>query len=130
MNTLNKEFTSQFFNSQEDYQKLRQHWSDLMASRTPLSVAHHALYCMLIGKDWRLGLRLPNNFYSDNHHVNESAIIRVLEAVRGHCCPIDLFKPFIKGDAVDKLRKLLPEPYHLRGALKTRESVDAYVPNA
>lgn len=55
MNTLPRTVTAQFFTAPDHYIALREHWSALMRSprRHELSAAHHLLYLVLLGKDWR-----------------------------------------------------------------------------
>ena len=63
MNTLNREQTSLLFPHPENYQQLRNHWSQLINSdrRHELTAAHHLLYLALLGKDWRKGFTPPSN---------------------------------------------------------------------
>ena len=54
MNTLSKEFTlGTFFGEDpENYTKLRKQWSKMVNSGVELTMAHHILYLILIGKNW------------------------------------------------------------------------------
>ena len=65
MNTLSKEFTLGTFYSEdpEVYKKLRAQWSKMVNSDTKdqLTMAHHMLYLILIGKNWKKAVTLPTN---------------------------------------------------------------------
>jgi hypothetical protein len=65
MNTLSKGFTlGMFFGEDtEGYTKLRAQWSKMVNSDTKdeLTMAHHILYLILIGKNWKKAVTLPTN---------------------------------------------------------------------
>ena len=65
MNTLSKQFTlGTFYNEDpEVYTKLRKQWSKMVNSdyNVTLTMAHHMLYLILIGKNWKKGVTLPTN---------------------------------------------------------------------
>ncbi len=63
MNTLNRDQTALLFPQPDNYQQLRQHWSQLVNSerKHELAAAHHLLYLSLLGKDWRQGFTPPSN---------------------------------------------------------------------
>ena len=64
MNTLNKTTTSRFFATEGGYQELRARWSKIMQdkdARKALTSTHHALYAVLLGRDWRKGFTAPKN---------------------------------------------------------------------
>lgn len=65
MNTLSKSFTlGMFFGEDTDgYAKLRAQWSKMVNSDTKdeLTMAHHILYLILIGKNWKKAVTLPTN---------------------------------------------------------------------
>ena len=65
MNTLSKEFTlGTFFQEDpENYKKLRAQWSKMVNSdyNVTLTMAHHILYLILIGKNWKKAVTLPTN---------------------------------------------------------------------
>jgi hypothetical protein len=65
MNTLSKEFTlGKFFEEDpENYVKLRKQWSKMVNSETKntLTMAHHILYLILIGRNWKKAVTLPTN---------------------------------------------------------------------
>ena len=79
MDTLSKEFTlGTFFEEDpENYVKLRKQWSKMMNSDTKkeLTMAHHILYLILIGKNWKKAVTLPTNKNKvENHykpHIDE-----------------------------------------------------------
>jgi hypothetical protein len=103
MNTLNRTITSTFFKSEEDYNKLMAHWSQLMQNneaRKCLRAEHHILYLVLRGKDWRKGFTLATNpIKLANGMAPDLGVKNALYAF--HCGYItDLLAPF--GDLVDK----------------------------
>lgn len=58
MNTLSKKITPLFFNEDTRhncYNEVKAHWLKLQANseQHPLTLAHHILYAILRGKDWR-----------------------------------------------------------------------------
>jgi hypothetical protein len=65
MNTLSKEFTlGTFFGEDpENYAKLRKQWSKMVNSdaKKELTMAHHILYLILIGKNWKKSVTLPTS---------------------------------------------------------------------
>ena len=65
MNTLSKEFTlGAFFGEDpENYKKLRAQWSKMVNSDydVTLTMAHHILYLILRGKNWKKAVTLPTN---------------------------------------------------------------------
>jgi heterodisulfide reductase subunit B len=65
MNTLSKEFTlGKFYQEDpENYKKLRAQWSKMVNSDydVTLTMAHHILYLILIGKNWKKAVTLPTN---------------------------------------------------------------------
>jgi hypothetical protein len=65
MNTLSKQFTlGMFFDEDpEKYLALRKQWSKMMNSdaRKELTMSHHILYLILIGKNWKKAVTLPTN---------------------------------------------------------------------
>jgi len=65
MNTLSKEITlGRFFQEDpENYTKLRAQWSKMVNSdfNVTLTMSHHILYLILIGKNWQKAVTLPTN---------------------------------------------------------------------
>ena len=64
MKTLNKDITSEFFDSIDDYSALEHRWREIMNDREvrkKLHCSHHLLYAMLRGKNWQKGLTAPTN---------------------------------------------------------------------
>lgn len=55
MNTLSRETTARFFRTEAGFTELRKRWSVLVSEDKPLGPAHHLLYAILRGKDWRRG---------------------------------------------------------------------------
>lgn len=72
MNTLSKEFTlGKFFGEdQENYYKLRKQWSKMVNSekKNELTMAHHILYLILIGKNWKKSVTIPTNKNKIENH--------------------------------------------------------------
>jgi hypothetical protein len=72
MNTLSKTFTlGTFFNEDpENYVKLRKQWSKMVNSNTKdqLTMAHHIIYLILIGKNWKKAVTLPTNKNKVENH--------------------------------------------------------------
>ena len=62
-NTLSITYTSNFFESEEDYRQFCQKWSEMMNSdkKNDLKAVHHLLCLALRGKDWRKAFTLPTN---------------------------------------------------------------------
>ena len=65
MNTLSKTMTlGRFFQEDpENYTKLRAQWSKMVNSdlNVTLTMSHHILYLILIGKNWQKAVTLPTN---------------------------------------------------------------------
>jgi hypothetical protein len=65
MNTLSKAFTlGTFYNEDpETYTKIREQWSKMVNSdaKKQLTMAHHIVYLILIGKNWKKAVTLPTN---------------------------------------------------------------------
>lgn len=74
MNTLSKEITlGRFFGEDaENYVKLRTQWSKMVNdpnTKKQLTMAHHILYLILIGKNWQKAVTLPTNKNKlENHY--------------------------------------------------------------
>ena len=74
MNTLSKTMTlGRFFQEDpENYTKLRAHWSKMVNdpnTKKTLTMAHHILYLILIGKNWQKAVSLPTNKNKlENHY--------------------------------------------------------------
>jgi hypothetical protein len=65
VNTLGKTITSRFYATEGGFFELRARWSKLMQdkeARKALTVQHHTLYSLLIGRDWRKGFTAPAEF--------------------------------------------------------------------
>jgi hypothetical protein len=65
MNTLSKEITlGRFFaEDPENYAKIKAHWSKMVNSdyNVTLTMSHHILYLILMGKNWQKAVTLPTN---------------------------------------------------------------------
>ena len=73
MNTLSKEFTlGKFYGEDpENYKKLRAQWSKMVNDKTTkhqLTMAHHILYLILIGKNWKKAVTFPTNKNKVENH--------------------------------------------------------------
>jgi hypothetical protein len=86
MNTLSKEFTlGMFFEEDpEGYAKLRKQWSKMVNSdyNVTLTMAHHILYLILIGKNWKKAVTLPTNKNKVANHYKPH-IVEVKERWNG-----------------------------------------------
>jgi hypothetical protein len=76
MNTLSKEMTlGRFFGEDaENYTKLRAQWSKMVNSGCKLTMAHHILYLILIGKNWKKSVTLPTNKNKVENHYKPHII--------------------------------------------------------
>ena len=120
MNTLPKMITAQLLGEPTAYQALRSHWSQMMNSdrRHELTAAHHLLYSVLLGKDWRRGFTFVTN---DKKLANGAypswGLFRALRLFHSQYHHDQLLAPFdnlITLATLRKLRALVPtvNPYH------------------
>jgi len=73
MNTLSKEITlSRFYQEDPDkYAEIKTQWSKMVNSElnVTLTMSHHILYLILIGKNWQKAVTLPTNKNKlENHY--------------------------------------------------------------
>ena len=79
VNTLGKTVTSRFFATESGYAELRSRWAKIMQdknARKALTSTHHALYAVLIGRDWRKGFTAPKQSREDS--VSPESVINGL----------------------------------------------------
>jgi hypothetical protein len=97
MNTLPRAVTAQFFDDPKTYWALRRHWSALMNSnrKHELSAAHHLLYLVLCGKDWRKGFTpITNRRKLDNGAFYDWGLFRALQTLRYRASDVGFLEPF------------------------------------
>lgn len=112
MNTLSKEFTlGNFFGEDpENYVKLRKQWSKMMNSpvKNTLTMAHHILYLILIGKNWRKAVTLPTNKNKLENHYKPH-IYDVIEQWGGRFIKQNIISSFegaVTDDMYEKAQKI------------------------
>lgn len=116
MNTLNKDTTKTFFKTETGFTDLEKHWSFLVNSdnKHSLKSAHHLLYAVLRGKDWRKGFILPTNEIKvNNGGMCCKGYYSTYYTVMSKYSREDLLAPFkdlISDEAIDLVIKLLPKP--------------------
>ncbi len=114
MNTLPRAITAQFFPNSESYNAFRKHWSALINSehKHELSAAHHLLYLVLIGKDWRKAFTpLANQRKLDNGAFWNWGMFRALQTIQSLYAEEELLLPFhglVSPQMLQELRNLLP----------------------
>ncbi len=121
MNTLGRSITSTFFKSPEDYVKLREFWAQKMQEREKLSAAHHALYMMLIGKNWAKGFTLAKKI----DLLYQTGYFRAYEKIAdARLTPqfnvFDFFREFLSENIEEKILLYLPERDEIFEAIKQR----------
>lgn len=121
MNTLGKSITSTFFKSPADYLKLSMFWAQKMQSREKISAAHHALYMILVGRNWSKGFTLPKNF----DVLYQLAYVRAYEKIAQarhtpQCNIFDCFREFLTDGIEEKILLYLPEREEIFEAIKQR----------
>lgn len=112
MNTLSKEFTlGTFFGEDpENYVKLRKQWSKMMNSpvKNTLTMAHHILYLILIGKNWRKAVTLPTNKKKLENHYKPH-IYKIIERWGGRFTKqqiVSTFEGTVTEEMYDKAEKI------------------------
>jgi hypothetical protein len=127
MNTLSRTLTAQFFNTQDDYQALKAHWSKLVNSprKKELKPEHHLLYAALLGRDWRKGFTpITNRVKLANGMTPGMAQFKALSAI-GWKRPKNverLLEPFdglVTAEILNALLPFLPDA--------TSKVTDAYI---
>ena len=122
MNTLSRAITVRILNGPENYHMLRKHWRMLVNSerKHELSTAHHVLYLMLIGKDWRKAFTPPTNRRKlENGAFQGWILFRVLNRLQMKAYEAELLAPFediVTSEMLQAHRGLLPRlnPYSYR----------------
>jgi hypothetical protein len=114
MNTLSRAITARFFAHHTDYNSLREHWSSLMRSerRNNLTSAHHLLYLVLLGKDWRKAFApVTNPCKLANGAFYGWALFRAFRHLHSQFYAEDLLAPFdglVTPEMLVAVRALLP----------------------
>ena len=122
-NTLSKEVTRTFFNSDEGYHALERHWSALVNSPLgkTLGPEHHLLYQSLRGKDWRKGFApILNQGKRDNGAFYDWGLCHALRRLHAASAQEKLLAPFavvidsgaLDAQALQKVRAVLPKSVH------------------
>ena len=98
MNTLSKEITlGRFFQEDpENYTKLRAQWSKMANDvnvKETLTMAHHILYLILIGKNWQKAVTLPTNKNKLENHYKPQ-ILEVEERWNGTYTKANILRSF------------------------------------
>lgn len=114
MNTLSKEVTKQFFGEENDYARLKTHWSKMIndkEARKSLQAEHHLLYLILMGRDWRKGFTACTNVKKLSNGQNPLMGLRnALYRFKSDWTIQLLFAPFegyISESAIDKARSYI-----------------------
>jgi hypothetical protein len=129
MNTLSKQFTlGTFYNEDpEVYTKLRKQWSKMVNSdyNVTLTMAHHILYLVLIGKNWKKAVTLPTNKNKVANHYRPH-IELVKEQWDGYFAKRNVISAFggvVTEEMYDKARKVTDFDM-TKDAYKDLENVD------
>lgn len=111
MNTLSKSITSNFFQSAEDYGKLKVKWSELMNSEAKhtLGPEFHLLYLVLMGKDWRKAFWFPTNQNKLNNGY-KPMIYTAIERLYNHWKILPVFDGIITKDALEEVVRIITHP--------------------
>jgi hypothetical protein len=130
MNTLSRTYTANFFKTQEDYTRLKAHWSKLVSSprRKDLGPEHHLLYSALLGRDWRKGFTpVTNKNKLDNGMRPHLGMEKALQGIHW---PLGLtrtqyfdklvapFDGLVTKGMVEAVDKLLPNYYNLEDPIE------------
>jgi hypothetical protein len=115
MKTLNRNITSEFFDSADDFAALERRWREIMNDgdlRKTLQCRHHLLYQMLRGKNWHAGLTMVTNAKKLANGAAVSWIGRLAVRSVKQDSVDTLLAPFagtVTDNAVIQLRDRLPE---------------------
>jgi hypothetical protein len=117
MNTLSRAYTAHFFPESANYLALQQHWSRLVRSdrKHTLTAAHHLVYLVLLGRDWRRAFTpISNPRKLANGGFSGWALFRATGQVHSPSSTADLLAPFdglVTADMLRALRARLPETW-------------------
>ncbi len=126
MNTLSRAITARFFPNVESYEALRRQWSAVVQSerserKHELTAAHHLLYLVLRGKDWRKAFTpLTNRRKLDNGAFVAWGLFRALGTLQFGRDVESLLAPFgglVTPEMLAQVRAVLPQEvnaYHYR----------------
>ena len=97
MNTLSRAITARFFAEPENYDALKTGWQSLQNSpqRHELEAAHHLLYLILRGKDWRKAFTpITRVSKLENGAFSNWGLFNALYALHSKQSQADLLAPF------------------------------------
>ena len=138
MNTLPRAVTAQIFATPDSYNALQHHWSSLIRSerKHDLSAAHHLLYQVLRGKDWRKAFTCPSNPRKlANGALEGWVLFRSLNMLHSRFSEEALLAPFdglVTPAMLQMVRSLLPvirtsDPLHPEQFAGGAFPFDAYI---
>src|SRR5258708_30846044 len=97
MNTLPRTITAQVLADPVAYDNLRLYWRGLVSSsrKHELTAAHHLLYAILLGRDWRKGFTcITNRRKLDNGAFHGWMMFRAVAALHKPSYEAELLAPF------------------------------------
>lgn len=114
MNTLPRAVTARFFSTPDAYTALQRHWGNLMNSerKHELTAAHHLLYLVLRGKDWRKAFTpVTNRRKLENGGFSSWGLFRALSVLHFPMVEQELLAPFdglVTPEVLRVVRSLVP----------------------
>src|SRR5260221_11924494 len=114
MNTLPRTVTAQILTDPTAHNLLRLHWRELMTSprKHELSAAHHLLYVILLGRDWRKGFTCVSNQRKlDNGAFHGWMMFRAVAALHKTSAEAELLAPFdglVTPAMLEYIRQIVP----------------------
>ncbi|HLY26861.1 MAG TPA: hypothetical protein VKQ72_11010 [Aggregatilineales bacterium] len=122
MNTLPRAITAQVLTDPATYNNLRLHWRKLMSSprKHDLGAAHHLLYAILLGRDWRKGFTcITNRRKLDNGAFQGWMLFRAVAALHKPSAEAELLAPFdglVTLTMLQHIRQIVPfqNVYHFQ----------------
>jgi len=113
MNTLGKNITPLFFKEElrsEAYEAIQRRWSEIVNSdeRKTLTPAHHLLYAVVRGKDWRKGFTpITNKRKLDNGGEGEWGLYKALRRLSYSAATCSIFSEYLSDDAWKWITRLV-----------------------
>lgn len=133
MNTLPRKYVSCFFASRDDFLSFRRQWSRLVNSdhKHQLTAAHHLLYLILTGRDWRKAFTFPSQSNKLNNGYTPE-LYSALDVLGSRYRQQFLLSPFdglVTPDMLEKVRQLLAHvlPNRPAGEPGGHPDCDAYI---
>ena len=114
MNTLPRTITSQILIDPDVYTRFRVHWREMMTSsrKHELHAAHHLVYAILLGRDWRKGFTCPTNHRKlENGAFYGWMLFRALAVLHRPSREAELLAPFdgiVMPAMLQPIRQLVP----------------------